>query len=589
VSRARRVAAAAVALAAVLTMTGCGVGMPASGPVVPTDTSGSGVQDNAVNINPRRPGRDATPREIVRGFLEAMTATPAIKTTVARQFLTDEAAATWQPTETIIYAAVTAPRGSNSDVETTLIDAHRTDQRGAWLGPVSDLESTLRFPMVQEDDEWRIAEAPNALVVPQSWFEQRFRQTSLYFFDESGSILVPDPVFAPRGKQFASTLVNGLLTGPPPELATHQLNFLPAGLRSLVSVPVSAAGVAHVDLKSDSDDESMPAPDDAELLVSQLAWTLRQDPSIERFRVTIGGRPVQLADQSTEFGVDHGNQYAPYVTGSSSQLFGLRGGQVIGGTADDLDPVSGPFGQPGAFGLRTIAAELRATRVGAVSSDGTTLYVGPLRESSDPVVPMITTGEDLLEPAWDFSGRLWSVDRRSSGSVVQYVQGDTVRTLDVPGISGADVKDFLISRDGTRFVAVLRRDAATDSIVVSRILTNGEGRVVQALPAEDVIEPGDLSGRIRDVAWRSPTTIVVLQPVSRQRFQVRTAAVDGAPPGLDAISVTVSQDVVELIGSPVPGKSAYAFTRTGLLVDLSGSRGEMTPIDPDVTSLGYAG
>jgi hypothetical protein len=113
--------------------------------------------------------------------------------------------------------------------------------------------------------------------------------------------------------------------------------------------------------------------------------------------------------------------------------------------------------------------------------------------------------------------------------------------------------------------------------------------VVQALPAEDVIEPGDLSGRIRDVAWRSPTTIVVLQPVSRQRFQVRTAAVDGAPPGLDAISVTVSQDVVELIGSPVPGKSAYAFTRTGLLVDLSGSRGEMTPIDPDVTSLGYAG
>ena len=61
----------------------------------------------------------------------------------------------------------------------------------------------------------------------------------------------------------------------------------------------------------------MPSPEQVELLVSQLAWTLQQDPTITRFRVTIDGRPVQLPNEA-EFSVDHGHEYAPYVAGSST-------------------------------------------------------------------------------------------------------------------------------------------------------------------------------------------------------------------------------------------------------------------------------
>ena len=140
-------------------------------------------------------------------------------------------------------------------------------------------------------------------------------------------MLVPEPIFVPRGRQFASTLVNGLLAGPSPELADTELNFLPAQLRSL-SVPVSASGVAQVELTSDTaTDDPMPATTEAELLVSQLAWTLRQDPTISRFSVTIGGRPVQLPNGETEFSVGHGVEHAPYVAGASTQLYGLRDGQ----------------------------------------------------------------------------------------------------------------------------------------------------------------------------------------------------------------------------------------------------------------------
>ena len=72
------------------------------------------------------------------------------------------------------------------------------------------------------------------------------------------------------------------------------------------------------------------------------------------------------------------------------------------------------------------------------------------------------------------------------------------------GISGEDVKDFLVSRDGSRLIAVIRKNAEEDSIVVSRILSTGDGQVLGALPAESITDPDNPDGQIRDIAWRSP-------------------------------------------------------------------------------------
>ena len=574
---------AAVGLLALLS--GCGVSLPQSGPVVETTTTGSSREDGTVNINPRRPRVGDTPDLIVRGFLDAMTATPAVRTEVAREFLTDQAKASWQPSGMVIYDKVATERG-NGAVEVRLDDAHRTDARGAWLGPVSEEDSTYTFSMAVEDGEWRIAKPPPWLMVPQSWFEQRFRQASLYFFEPTATVLVPEPVFVPRGVQFASSLVNGLLRGPATELAATEQNFLPPNLRSVVSVPVSEGGVAQVDLTSDTGDVEPPSAEQADLLVSQLAWTLRQDPTIGRFQVAIDGRPVQLPGEGSEFSVEHGRGDAPYVDGSSSLFFGLRDGLMVGGSPQNLDAVSGPFGS-GDYSLRVVAPDLLADQVAGVSATGTTLWLGPVKDDARPVTTLISTGENLLRPAWDFSGRLWVVDRRRSGAVVQFLRRGQMRTLEVPGITGADVKDFLVSRDGTRFVAVIRQSAGQDAIVVSRILTTGDGQVVSALAADDVADPEDLPGQIRDITWRSPTSLVVLHPVSRRLFQARSTSVDGAV-GLDRLTVTINQDVAGLVGAPVPGQSVFAFSR-GALVDLVEPRGDVITVDDRVSSLGYVG
>lgn len=581
----RRTAVAVALLALLLSACG-GIGLPESGPVVETTAAGTNPQEDTAIINPRGPGEDDSPEEIVRGFLDAMMATPPIKTAVAREFLTSDAREAWAPTGVIAYSTTTlsTPRGS-SEVEMTLVDADRTDSRGAWLGPVTGDAATFRVGLEQEDGQWRIADPPDVVMVARSWFERRLAQASLYFFDPSGTILVPEPVFVPRGVQFASALVNGLLQGPAPDLSTSELSFLPTGLRPVVSVPVSDAGVAQVDLISDAGDVLL-APPETERLVAQLAWTLRQDAAIQRFRVTVGGREVKLPNGESEFSVTHGSAFAPYVADASPVLYGLRDGRLVAGTPRSLEEVAGPFGTED-YGLESVALDMRADRAAGVAGDGSTLWLAPVDDEEAPAL-LKSDGVDLLTPAWDFRDQLWTVDRRPEGAVVLHTLGTELRTLAVPGISGADVKDFLVSRDGSRLVAVVRGTGGADQIVVSRLVTTGDGEVLRALPAEPIIPPESAQGRIRDVAWWRTTGVVYLQAQSRRLFQVRSASVDGAAIGVESLFVTINDDVRQLVGSPNPTQETYAFSPE-VLLDLAGPRDQRISVDPAVTQVSYVG
>ncbi len=196
--------------------------------------------------------------------------------------------------------------------------------------------------MASEDGEWRIARAPNALIVPDSWFEQRFRQVSLYFFDPSAQILVPEPVFVPRGEQLATALTSALLRGPGPALEGISRSFIPDGLSFGLSVPVSEEGVAELSLRGYS---GRLTPDASEQMLAQLAWTLRQEPTIEALRVSVGGRPITLSGGESLFDVDvQGAQYDPTVLEASTLLYGLRDGRLVSGPPDSLAPVDRPHG-----------------------------------------------------------------------------------------------------------------------------------------------------------------------------------------------------------------------------------------------------
>ncbi len=572
----------AVLVALLVLVSGC-VSMPESGPVVETRSEGDVSSSTGIYINPKPPQPGDTRPDVVRGFLVAMTATP-IQTNTAREFLTKDAAASWNPEDrTITYADSTPPRESPLGVSVTLSDADQLDSQGAWQGALPRADSELDFPMSLEDGEWRIDKAPDALIVPESWFEQRFRQVSLFYFDPTASTLVPEPVFVPRGVQLASALTRALLMGPGEGLGSVIQSFVPAGMTLNLSVPISADGVAEIGLKGDAGQLSTQA---IPLMMSQFAWTLRQEPQVTALRVTINGQPVPLPGGVSAYRVDGGAEYDPAGFQASSTLVALRDGLVVTGAGGAFGPTSGPLGTT-AYGVRSVAMDLTATTAAVVAADGRSVLEAPVNDPDEAgPTTVLAGGTDLLAPAWDLADRLWLVDRTSKGAEISYVGPHGTGILEVPGISGEDVRMFLVSRDGTRLVAVVRRESG-DTLLVSRIEQRRGGGVLGATDARRISADSDAQVPIRGLAWRTTTSVAVLNPFTSTLSQVNSASVDGSPSSPGSPS-TVEGRLRSLAGSPAPDDPIYGVTRR-TLIDLSGADRTPTVLPEGVTGVDYPG
>jgi len=540
-------------------LSGC-VTMPDSGTVQTVPEPGNSNVDDQFQYNPPSPQLGETPTETVDHWFEAMTAKP-VSTVVARQFLTRAAAASWSPEDGILtYDTSTTPEGY-SDVRVKLFGVNRLDDRGQWLGAPSPDDVTLTFPMEPEGGQWRITRAPDVLIVDEAWFETTYRSANLYFFDSGAHMLVPEPVFLPRGEQLASSLLHGLLQGP--IHANLERSFLPTGASLDLAVTVNSEGVAQVPLRGLG---SLPA-ETIQLMADQLAWTLRQDPEITSIQILTDGEPLVLPGGATEFGVDYGTSYDPAGIYAEGQIFGLKQGRMVR-VEDGIEQwITGPFGTR-AYGLRDISVSLDAGVVAGVKDDGRSVIVSSVFGSdggsySSPRT-VLSDGVDVLHPAWDSAGRLWLVDRRRGGAVVSVVINGVLRSVDVPGVTSENVTDFLVSRDGTRLIAALDRPGS-DQIRVSRLVGDGRLRGTHATTIVDGRDSGSAL-RIRDLGWRTPTGIFFVNAISAggSQSELRSASVDGSPATFDPEAPYAPPgDLYAVLSSPRPGEPIYRESAEG--------------------------
>lgn len=568
-------------LISLLLVAGCS-GLPVDGPIVETRTTPEVDEAQPMEIDPVPPQPGASAADIATGFLDAMTGWPQ-RIDVAREFLSTDAKASWNAeAATTTYVDIGPLAEEGGTVSLQLIEPERIDARGAWQGRVPEEDAVLRLQMVQEDGEYRIANPPDGQFVPSDWFADRYRQANLYFLDRTQRILVPEPVFVPRGVQLATTLVSRLLTGPPDERI--ETTAFPSGLSVELGVPVSDDGVADIQLDGAAPPQSA---DVVEMMLAQLAWTLRQE-DITSLRLSFSGQEVRLPGGVSEFGVDSAPEFSPAGYQTSKALFGLSGGVLVSGNREELKPVDGPLGHQRP--VREVGVSLDGTTAAAVSNDGHRLVLAPVGSESsigvpNRVVTVVDHATDLLPPAWDFANRLWLVDRGPDGAEVSYLDADRDRRrLHVPDVSGERVTSFVVSRDGTRFVAVVRVDGA-DQLRVGRIVVQDSSRVLRVLPTEEISLDGVGGSWIKDIAWTSTTTIAVLSFVDRGLFDVQTVAVDGAPS--ETSSVSVGGRVIGLAGTPAPDSRQYAVTPDGL-IDLTTTPATQF-LEPEVSTLNYVG
>ena len=553
--------------------------VPDHGAVVEARSNVQFEEAQAPFSRPRPPQPGEAPDDIVNGFLEAMQATP-VQVKSARQYLTKQAQLAWQPDRVYSYTSVDIGATSHHEMVVRLRGTEQIGSRGQWLGPLSPAASRLTFPMQRQDGEWRIARAPSALVVPQTFYDQNFQDASLYFFDPSGRILVPEPVHVPQGAQLASALVRGLLRGPQPSLGSAvSRTFIPPGLEAQ---PVAVdRGVATVSLKgTDPGPLSQPV---VQQILAQLAWTLRQDPSITAFTLTIANEPVSDASGDSRYPVDGAqfSRFDPAYWRASSQVYALRKGRLVSGPVNRLTKVEGPFGQAD-LGIHSFAVSLDGYRVAAVISDR--LEVGAVLGQTQPTA--VLDGSGLLRPAWDFAKRLWEIQNGSRGARVSYFIDGNRHGIRIPGITGTQVRRFLVSWDGSRIVAVVR-GPERDHLVASRLRYDANGRPVGATRGRPISWGAQDVTRIRDIGWTSPTTIAVLDRVSPAQSEVRILNVDGSTRPDQVSPTQITGRVSRLVTSP--SETPYALVAQSGLLNISPTETNRPLAVDGFHQLAYAG
>jgi hypothetical protein len=472
-----------------------------------------------VGIEPLPPEPGATPEEIVRSFIEA-AASVRPGHPVAREHLAPDAAGSWSDEAGITvvspdYATVTTETGA---VEVTAIPVGTVDGRGVFT--VGDADTfTRQFTLTQVEDEWRITDPPDGLIILEPDFQRLYEEVAAYFVDPTGQRVVPDPRYLIAGEAQPTALVERLLDGPSATLAAGVGNPLSGvQLRSAVSVEGQTAVVDLAGLPTE------PAPLLSEIC-AQLVLTLTQlrRITIRSVEIHVDGEPIDVQGVPAEQTVEDWTSFDPDAVPLESVGHYVNGGALH--TVTTGAPTPGPAGT-GVYGL-TDAAVSADTRSGELSflvgvrsdAGGATLLAGPY----DGELTTVVTGARLSSPTVAATrSEVWVV--RDGTSVVRVQAGGSPQAVIAPTLPGLGMTEVLrLSPDGVRAAMVVEGPGGR-GLYMGTVVRADDGSV--ALRDLRVVAP-ELT-QVVDVAWRDSANLLVLAgDAGEDRIVPYAVGVDG--------------------------------------------------------------
>lgn len=474
-------------LAATLVLTGC-AGIPTSGPVG-SFTIGDESSDDKLLTLADGPQDGQTPAEILAGFLAAQRA-PQNNYGIARLFLSDELRGEWSPTAFVRVsdsAMVASPDGGEDRLR---IDANVravVDSSGSYTELQRPEQQPLDYAFVQNaDGEWRISEAPEGTVISSRGFERSFIANPLYFFDPSGTALVPDLRWFPDTASRAERTVRQLLAGPSPWYQNGVLiTSFPTGVQLDPGVTIEG-GTATVALSADV------AAQDADTrwrMQQQLRLSLSALGEVKAVQMTAGGFPVE---------VPSGKPAESSFLAKADPL-GLAEGGFGYLSASAVDPVAGISDavlQLGALGA-TLA------RGGESVAVRNARGVWLVRVGAAPL--LLDERPGLIDPSIDSRGFVWTAVGGDADSIVAIDAPGQPHELPAPNLDGS-ILALEVSRDGTRLL-IATQGAAGPALTIAGIVRDGDG-----VPT-GFGEPLDLTiaaAPLVDAGWVDSSTVATL-------------------------------------------------------------------------------
>ncbi|ALJ21276.1 LpqB family beta-propeller domain-containing protein [Microbacterium sp. No. 7] len=485
---ARSLRALAVCLL-VVALAAC-AGLPTRGPVNAGGVSAEVDREADFAYLPDRPVEDATPEQIVDGFLAAGSG-PRGNWSIAREFLAPSYRDQWDPRAGVTIHRPGRPVPVLTGDGTVQVSVHPTgavDHTGAYTSEVGG-DVTLEFRLAQNaDGQWRIVQAPSGIVIDEGRFATVFRNYPVMFFDPTWTYLVPDERWFPR--EFAATYIAEALVGgsPSPWLTDAVVTaFTESSRVEQRAVPVRQ-GVAQVSLG--------PAARSLEQTVLD-----RMQTQLQHSLAGAGIRSVAMmvGDQTLSATAVHerSTRIDPRPLLLTAEGFGFPMGEsleVIPGLSSAITALEEP----------PVAIEVDADRTSAAVRfvDGSTALVS----AEGDVVPLGGPGSTVA-PSVDPFGFAWTVDATEAAvPTVFAADGDLVElTVSLPGVTRIDA--LQVSRDGTR-LAVVGRDGTVPTLWVAGIVRDRDGTPVRLGGERRIL--ATLGSRGMSLTWLDAETVAVL-------------------------------------------------------------------------------
>ena len=496
----------AVLVGSALFLGGCS-SIPTVGPVgTASAESGSEAQTEAV-FSPEGPAQDASPQDIIRGFMEAgKGATDDYS--VARQFLSPELAEAWSPGQKVtVYRSsriVAMPEPNLFQIQLEVQGS--VSSQGVRTDVPEGSTETIPVRLEEVDGQWRVSGIPDGIMLSSATFPLVFKAHNLYFYSSDYQYWVPDTRWFIQRPGIAANIVSALLVGPAPYLEGAVVSAFPAGTAlARDAVPV-ASGEASVDL-------SEPLSESSDLnrqqMVKQLEVNLRGLNNVTSVNLTAQQRPVDLGKGNGEV-----QSAISDPSAGATQIVVYQGELAFysDGPADIEDVPS--------------VAEY-SPRNPAMSSDGETIAF--LDGGQDTLlvtgrgqdVRTAADGSRFTAPSVDNRQWVWTSRPSGTGSEVLAIppggNQDSAAVLSAAWLEGLSVTEVRISRDGSRalFAAGQNGDSA---VMIAGIVRSPEG-IPMSLTAPLTLQvPGD-AGAVNRVKWASEDTVVA----------VRAGAEEGTP------------------------------------------------------------
>lgn len=506
-----------VVIAGVLLLAGCSSLLPVSGE--PQAVPFPETKASEVKLNAQGPAKGASAEELITGFLRASAAGVSDDFTVARQFLTAEAAASWDPTAQVrLYPDNQSPalsRSSSGAVRVSVAALATLDNSGILTNSATDSIISGEFSLVRNvDGEWRIAVLDDGITVPSAVFQSQFEESLVYYLTVDRTALVPTVHWFPRNS--APTLAaESLIKGPPAWLSDAVRTAVPVGTTLATPAVKVEEGVATVDLSVEA---SQMTQADLDLLYAQFTKTLTELSSIQDVRLSAAGAELSQPNQKD----------LPSYPYSNYPLLALADGVPARVTGSQVEPLVAAPAVAG-LGLTAITSGYDEQPRNIVGLGTNGLYRISVDNSA---VTQLLAGSTLAQPSMDTSGWVWTGAKNSVGTL-NAINVSTGENIGVPAnwLNGAELQSLRVSREGARIVVTYRKDDATN-LGVAAIVRDEAGR---PLRIGEVVPFGQRLAEVTDLAWIAESKLMILaRPKTGSEFNLQLVTIG-------SVSRTVSE------------------------------------------------